>query len=157
MQSIREAQSKGETPDLVKTARGYFALVAKGPPDVDESVRAAVWQSRRYFDPGRVRALAAAQFDRCFYPEGATRQLAAIYATGDRTARLQTLDVPTLVIHGRDDTLITPSGGEATAAAVRGSAYLLLADMGHDRPRPLWPALTQAIAGHTRAGAARRA
>ena len=45
-------------------------------------------------------------------PRGAPRQLAAIYASGDRTARLGELDVPTLVIHGRDDTLITPDGGE---------------------------------------------
>ena len=55
------------------------------------------------------------------------------------------------MIHGRDDTLITPSGGEATAEAIPGSAYLLLSDMGHDRPRPLWPALVGAIGGHVRA------
>ena len=54
------------------------------------------------------RARAAAAFDRAFYPEGATRQLAAIYASGDRTELLAEVEVPTLVIHGRDDTLITP-------------------------------------------------
>ena len=27
------------------------------------------------------QTIAAEQYDRCFYPEGATRQLAAIYAT----------------------------------------------------------------------------
>jgi restriction endonuclease Mrr len=40
MASIKEAQRRGETPDLVKTSRGYFALVAKGPPDVEEAVKA---------------------------------------------------------------------------------------------------------------------
>ena len=85
-----------------------------------------------------------------FYPEGATRQLAAIYATGDRTDRLRTLDVATLVIHGRDDTLITPSGGEETAELIAGSRFLLLADMGHDLPVELWPVFAEAIGGHVR-------
>jgi len=40
MQSIREAQQGGGTPDLVKTGRGRFALVAKGPPNVDDAARA---------------------------------------------------------------------------------------------------------------------
>jgi pimeloyl-ACP methyl ester carboxylesterase len=118
---------------------------------IEESLRAQVWMSKKYFDPAACKALAAAQFDRGFYPEGALRQLAAIYASGDRTAALRGLDVPTLVIHGRDDTLITPGGGAATAEAVPGSAYLLLSDMGHDRPRPLWPTLVGAIAAHVRA------
>ncbi len=97
-----------------------------------------------------MRARAAADYDRSFYPQGALRQLAAIYASGDRTERLRALDVSTLVIHGRDDTLITPSGGEATAAAISGSKYLLLADMGHDLPPPLWPVFAEAIGGHVR-------
>jgi hypothetical protein len=37
--------------------------------------------------------------------------LAAIYASGDRSEALAGLDVHTLVIHGRDDTLIAPEGG----------------------------------------------
>ena len=55
----------------------------------------------------------AASFDRAFYPEGAPRQLAAIYASGDRTEALHHVEVPTLVIHGRDDTLITPERRDA--------------------------------------------
>jgi len=124
---------------------------------IEESLRAEVWMSRKHFDPAACTALAAAQYDRSFYPEGALRQLAAIYASGDRTAALRGLAVPTLVIHGRDDTLITPQGGAATAEAVPGSAYLLLSDMGHDRPRPLWPALAGAIGAHVRASTAAHA
>ncbi len=121
---------------------------------IEDSLRARVWMSARYFDPAACRALAAAQFDRSFSPEGASRQLAAIYASGDRTAALRGLALPTLVIHGRDDTLITPDGGAATAEAIPGSAYLLLTDMGHDRPRPLWPALVGHIGAHVRASLA---
>lgn len=117
---------------------------------IAESVKYGVWQSRRYFDADQVRADAARSFDRSFYPEGSARQLAAIYASGRRTAGLQSLAVPTLVVHGRDDTLIPPSGGQRTAELVPGSTLLLVADMGHDLPPPLQPLVADAIAGHVR-------
>lgn len=137
------------------TPEAREALLAPPPNERAEYIEASqnslVWASKRFPDPEWLRANAAAQYDRCFYPEGATRQLAAIYASGDRSAGLAALDVPMLVIHGRDDTLITPQGGERTAELVAGSRLLLLADMGHDHPEPLWPVLAEAIGGHVRA------
>ncbi len=137
------------------TAEARTALLAAPPTEradyIEASLNSLVWASKRYPDPTWLRDVAAAQYDRCFYPEGSTRQLAAIYASGDRSTGLATLDVPMLVVHGRDDTLITPQGGERTAELVAGSRYLLLADMGHDHPEPLWPVLAEAIGGHVRA------
>jgi pimeloyl-ACP methyl ester carboxylesterase len=136
------------------TPEARDALLAPPPPGRDDYIAASlnsrVWASRKHYDPDWLLENAAAQYDRCFYPEGATRQLAAIYASGDRSAGLSTLEVPMLVIHGRDDTLITPEGGERTAELVPGSRYLLLSDMGHDHPEPLWPVLAEAIGGHVR-------
>ena len=59
------------------------------------------------------------------------------------------LRVPTLVIHGLDDTLIAPSGGERTAELIPDATLMLVSDMGHDRPEPLWPQLCEAILAHT--------
>jgi pimeloyl-ACP methyl ester carboxylesterase len=136
------------------TPEARDALLAPPPTERAEYIEASqnslVWASKRFADPAWLRTNAAAQYDRCFYPEGSTRQLAAIYASGDRSAGLAALDVPMLVIHGRDDTLITPEGGERTAELVAGSRFLLLADMGHDHPEPLWPVLAEAIGGHVR-------
>lgn len=42
--------------------------------------------------------------------------------------------------------------GEHTAEVIEGSRYLLVSDMGHDLPRPLWPVLIDAIASHTAHG-----
>jgi pimeloyl-ACP methyl ester carboxylesterase len=129
-------------------------LLAEPPADRDayiaSSVDYGIWQSKRYFDADEVRRQAARAFDRSFYPEGGSRQLAAIYASGSRAEGLATLDVPTLVVHGRDDTLITPSGGQRTAELVPGATLLMAADMGHDLPRPLWPLVVGAISAHTR-------
>jgi len=121
---------------------GREELIARAP-------EAAVLSSKRYFDPEKAKVLAAEAFDRRFYPEGATRQLAAIFASGSRADALSRLDVPTLVIHGREDTLIPRGGGQRTADVVPGSTFLLVADMGHDLPEPLWPLLTGAVVGFT--------
>jgi pimeloyl-ACP methyl ester carboxylesterase len=83
-----------------------------------------------------------------------TRQLAAMIASRPRADGLRSLLVPTLVIHGLDDTLISPSGGERTAALVPGARLLLIKDMGHDRPEPLWPQICAAILEHTAQGTA---
>jgi pimeloyl-ACP methyl ester carboxylesterase len=133
------------------------ALLAPPPTERDaflvHSQNWAIWASKRYGDLERIRARAARAYDRSFYPAGAPRQLAAIYASGDRSAALRELTVPTLVIHGRDDTLISPSGGERTAELIPGANLLLLADMGHDLPEQLWPLVVDAVASHVRRAA----
>jgi pimeloyl-ACP methyl ester carboxylesterase len=116
---------------------------------LDAAARTAVWASKRYVDVDRIRRRAGEAFDRSFYPQGGPRQLAAIYASGDRTAALQRLDIPALVIHGRDDTLITLGGATATADAIPGANLLLVGDMGHDLPPALWPLLVGAVLGIT--------
>jgi len=52
------------------------------------------------------------------------------------------------VIHGWDDTLITPSGGERTAEITPRAELLMLDDMGHDLPVPLWPRIVDAVIAH---------
>src|SRR5215207_2913578 len=116
---------------------------------IDSAPRYLVFQSKKYADAERAKELAAFSYDRSFYPQGAPRQLGAIYKSGDRSEKLASLDVPTLVIHGRDDTLIQPSGGIRTAELIAGANLLLLGDMGHDMPEPLWPIIVDAIVSHT--------
>jgi pimeloyl-ACP methyl ester carboxylesterase len=107
-----------------------------------------IWSSPRYFDEQLERARLARDFDRSFYPQGATRQYLAILASPSREPGLATLKVPTLVIHGRADTLIALSGGDRTAELVPGAQLMVLNDMGHDLPIPLWPVLVDTIVSH---------
>ncbi len=129
------------------------ALRAPAPNEraayIDASERALIWRSRRWPEVARVRAIAALSYDRGYSPEGSSRQFAAIVASGPRADGLRALRVPTLVIHGLDDTLIAPSGGERTAELIAGAELMLVPDMGHDRPEPLWPQLCEAILAHT--------
>jgi pimeloyl-ACP methyl ester carboxylesterase len=99
-------------------------------------------------DPSEIRELAGMSYDRDHDPAGTGRQLAAIIASGNRTSELRGITVPTLVIHGTADPLVSPSGGEATARAIPGARFMSIEGMGHDLPRAVWPRLIDAIAGH---------
>jgi pimeloyl-ACP methyl ester carboxylesterase len=115
----------------------------------DATTRGAVFGSPRYYDEKEARAKHGASYDRAVNPEGWTRQMAAIRASGHRADGLRQLKIPTLVIHGRADSLIDPIGGHRTAEVVPGANLLMLHDMGHDLPRPLWPVIIDAIISHT--------
>jgi pimeloyl-ACP methyl ester carboxylesterase len=93
--------------------------------------------------------MAARDFDRSYYPQGSPRQLAAIYASGRRTEALAALRTRTLVVHGNDDTLISPVAAKRTAEIIPGAELVLIDDMGHDLPQPLWGRLVDSITNFT--------
>lgn len=111
-------------------------------------VRGKVWASPAFLDKDRRRRLAGEAWDRDHHPDGPTRQAAAILASGSRAEALAVLAVPTLVIHGTEDTLVQPSGGMRTAELVPNAKLLMVEGMGHDTPPPLWPQLADAITSH---------
>jgi pimeloyl-ACP methyl ester carboxylesterase len=96
-------------------------------------------------DEERMRERAAETYDRCHCPAGTARQLGAILASGSRTAGLRKLEVPTVVVHGKDDPLVPFRAGVATANAVPGAELVAIPGMGHDLPRELWPRITDAL------------
>ena len=96
-------------------------------------------------DEARLREVGQRSYDRAYDPDGYRRQLAAVLAQPDRSSRLRSLELPTLIVHGVHDPLVAFSGGLALARAIRGSRLLGFEGMGHDLPRPLWPVLAGAI------------
>ena len=90
-----------------------------------------------------------ASLDRSYNPGGVLRQSLAIAVSPDRTPRLRDLAIPTLVVHGLDDTLVRPSGGVATAEAVPDSRLLMFPRMGHDLPRTRHAEIVDAIVSNT--------
>ena len=155
--SLCSIMSTTGAPDVGQpTAEAVVALLAPPPPDREGALArsvevAAVIGSRSHpMAPEEVRRRAGEAYDRAFYPEGAGRQLAAMLSSGDRTERLGGIQVPTLVIHGLQDTLIQPDGGRATAAAIPGARLLELAEMGHDLPAHLWTRIVDAIEANAR-------
>ena len=107
-------------------------------------------------DEAALRERAGLSYDRAYDPAGVSRQLAAIWASGDRTPRLADVAAPTLVIHGEQDPLVMVSGGHATAKAIPGAELVVIDGMGHDLPRDLWPELVDRISAHVARAEERR-
>ncbi len=132
--------------------RVWSVLVRRAPRQkqgfVDHFVRVfKMIGSRGFaFDEARIRELASATYERDHDAAGTGRQLAAILASGDRTAGLHSVRVPTTVIHGRDDPLVPFRGGRATAEAIPDARLIAIPGMGHDLPREVWPQVVDAVA-----------
>ena len=129
--SLRLLRRRGPRPTgrlaIDETVRIFRLIGSPGFPVDEDRLRR---DSRRELRP-RVR------------PGRYQRQLAAILAQPNRTAQLRRLLVPTLVMHGLDDPLVSPSGGLAIARAIPASKFVGFSGMGHDLPR-------RAVAGHHR-------
>ena len=132
-----------------------MAVISQLPPspeaDYETFVAHGIANARTIGSPGypwteaELRARVIAEHARAFNPAGVGRQRAAIGADGDRTAELQKLKVPTVVLHGADDPLVQPIGGETTAAAIPGAELRMIPGMGHDMPPGLYDIFLDAI------------
>jgi pimeloyl-ACP methyl ester carboxylesterase len=129
-------------------------LTARPPRTRDEAISRSVAMFRHIgshgfpFDEARVGEVAGIDWDRDPTSDGVARQLAAIFASGDRTAELAHIDVPTLVIHGDRDRMVHPTGGGVTAKVIPGARLETITGLGHDLPREVWPRVADLIVDH---------
>jgi pimeloyl-ACP methyl ester carboxylesterase len=148
--SIMSTTGDPELPGATEEAQAV--LLQPSAQSREELIERSVASYRVLGSPGfeidedYLRERAGRSWDRGYDPPGFGRQLAAIYASGNRTERLRSLRVPTLVIHGEDDPLIRLTSGQATAAAIEGAELLTIPGMGHDLPRGAWPQIVDAMA-----------
>lgn len=139
------------------TPEAAAVLVTPGPLDRGGYIKhhAKVMQVLRgpHFPDEAIHdeARAALYFDRGLNPAGVARQLAAVFASGNRTAALKTVTTPTLVVHGDADPLVRVEAGRATAAAIPYATLQIMPKMGHSLPTALWPRLIDSITAHVRA------
>jgi pimeloyl-ACP methyl ester carboxylesterase len=119
----------GREESIKRVMKVYEAIGSRGlPKDMD-----------------LIRDLAERSWERDHDPRGPGRQLAAILASGDRTEELGRIKAPTLVLHGKADRLVSPTGGRATAKAIPGARLLLVEGMGHDLPVDLYDTFVESI------------
>ena len=106
-------------------------------------------------DPVYLRDMCVRHIARANYPAGGARQLMAIAASDDRTYTVRRIKVPTLVIHGDEDKLVSPVCGMETAREIvdgGGKAEVsIIKGMGHDFPAPLLGQIATEIVKHCRA------
>lgn len=133
------------------TPQAMAALLSPPATTRDEAIERTLSILRVIGSPGfeldeaDVRWRTGLAFDRAHDPVGVARQLAAIAASGDRTAALGSVSAPTLVLHGADDPLVNANGGRATARAIPGAELVVLDGMGHHLSRELWAEIARHI------------
>jgi pimeloyl-ACP methyl ester carboxylesterase len=86
----------------------------------------------------QLRADAIEGYQRSYYPAGFARHFAAILGSGSLVHYDRQISAPAVVIHGKADKLMRPSGGKAIARAIKGARLVLIDGMGHDLPEQLW-------------------
>ncbi len=89
------------------------------------------------------------EYDRSYYPEGITRQLAAMAVPSNLKPKLAAIRAPTLVIHGREDPLNHVEAGKDIATAIPGAELLILDGMGHSFPREVIPHIVNALVANS--------
>ncbi len=130
--------------------RGLRTTMLSVPPRdregaIERSMRTWRLISGPHFDEQRVREMVELSYERSTDVIGGMRQLIAIGASPDRTRALRGVSCPTVIIHGLRDKLVMPSGGVATARAIRHSKLVMFPDMAHDLPVPRLPEIAHEI------------
>lgn len=152
VRSLTSMMSTTGDPSVGQADFGAIGALGAPPEDRQGYVEWQVKVSRAVgspgfeFDEAAIAERAEQAFDRGLDHVGMLRQAIAVVASGDRTERLRSLRVPTLVIHGAADVMCDISGGRATAAAIPGAELVVIDGMGHSLPRELWPDLATRIA-----------
>ena len=157
VKSLTSIMSTTGNPELPSsTPQAAAALMSPAGTTLDEVMARAVTVAKVINSPAYllqdadIMQRARADYERCFYPVGVARHMAAIAATGNRRPRLQGLIMPTLVLHGEDDNLVPLTGGIDTHEAIRGSVIKTFGGMGHNLPEALWADFCEAITAHTK-------
>jgi pimeloyl-ACP methyl ester carboxylesterase len=159
--SLTSIMSTSGNPALATARAEIMDRLTATPPDpksqlgafLDHQVRRAQLIASPGYptEEGELREQIRLETLRGYNPAGAARQMAAIWASGDRRTKLRQITAPTVVLHGADDPLIPPEGGVDTAANIAGAELRIVPGMGHD----LAPGLMPLFAKHIRAAARR--
>ena len=133
--------------------KALMCLIKVPPPDAskDDVVKYSMRLSRVIGSPGyprsdeRLRKDATEAYDRAYYPQGIARQYDAALSSGSLRRYDLKITAPTVVIHGRDDILMRPSGGRAIASAIPGARLVMFDGMAHDLPDELFDAIVEEL------------
>jgi len=143
----------GELDLPPSTPEALEALVSVPPVERESyldyivDVYSAFGRQSECLDRQLQRRMSAAAFDRMWYPQGFSRQMAAIIAAPGRREALRSLNVPALVVHGDCDTVYPLAHGRDLAAAIAHSELLVVNGLGHGMAYPtLWGRMGSAMA-----------
>lgn len=150
-----------ELPPPIPRLQAAFASMGAASGDtsdgapVDVDPVEAIVDSERLFagsipvDEERVTRIGRAVLARTSSPRSSKNHWTLESGPGARED-LESIAVPTLVVHGSEDPLFPLAHGERLAARVPGASLLVVPGMGHQNPPPpTWAQLVPALLAHT--------
>lgn len=122
----------------------------EAPPDTEGYVNHMVSLMRSIygsypFDEETSKEIFRKCIERSYRPGAFTRHYLAILVNGDRTDKLASVDIPALVIHGKEDSLVKVEHGIQTAESIPNAELLLIDKMGHSLPPEAWDRIIDAM------------
>jgi pimeloyl-ACP methyl ester carboxylesterase len=157
IKSLTSIMSTTGNPAVGQTDYSLFSKMGTPPWDdrqryIEWSVNAikSVASSVYPVDEEVAMKTAGLAWDRDRDPTALNRQAVAAVKSGDRTELLRRLNIPTLVMHGKEDRLIDPSGAVATAEAIPNAKLVLFDGLGHGLPKGLLTEMADLIANHVK-------
>lgn len=159
--SLTSISSSSGDPSLPSGDPAVMTLLA-GPPPESEDLEVQVEHARTMWRamaglgegeglaPGddELRQEARQGILRGFYPQGAARQMAAMMVSPPSMEILPSVEVPTLVLHGRVDPLVPVAAGQSVAGLVKDARLEIIEGMGHVLFSPAVDVLDQLIGNH---------
>lgn len=105
----------------------------------DEQLQRHIAQHKLYlheedFDEAKVCALQKQAYDRAYHPAGNLRQLLAMMGADPRGEALTALTMPSLILHGDHDPMVSTAHAEALHQALSNSQLKIYEKMGHGLP-----------------------
>ncbi|MFN3548218.1 MAG: alpha/beta fold hydrolase [Mesorhizobium sp.] len=155
--SSRIDEDDPSLPELDPRLLAHFTRLAELDWQDRESVVSFFVESFRIsagatsaFDAEAARRLAEHEFDRARDIRCAMNHQ---MLTGGESFRgqLSRIDVPALVIHGRNDPILSHAHGRRLSDVLPNSAMVTIEEAGHELNRRDWPRIVDAIADHTAA------
>lgn len=132
--SLTSISSSVKPPEGDRGVTGELLMgAAPDASPADLGRRQAALLGGPHTDLDHAAEVATAAHGRAHNPAGMVHQLAAIWASGDRTEDVSRITAPSLVLHGDLDRFVGPENGHETAAAL-GLTLSLLPEIGHEIP-----------------------
>ena len=97
------------------------------------------------YNENQSREYRTKEYDRCYYPEGIARQLAAMAIPGNIKPYISSISAPTIVIHGSEDPFNLIEAGRDIATAIPNAEFRIIEGMGHSFPSEIIPQIINAL------------
>jgi pimeloyl-ACP methyl ester carboxylesterase len=143
--AVTDAMEGKETRYSLSSPTAAVLAAAAAGATLDWSDRAAVLENRvemfrtlsgsaHPYDETSRRALFEREIDRALDFSSSQNHALAVAATERWHDRLDSIDVPTLVIHGTEDPILPFDHGQAIADSIPGAKLLVMQGVGHETP-----------------------